>query len=87
MYRIRIIQAATRDLERLDKPVARRITKRINWLAANLDDIRPEPFTADLAGFYKFRVGDYRIVYEILHDENVIVIHQIEHRREIYRKR
>ena len=86
MYRLRIIQAATRDLERLDKPLARRIAERINWLAANLDDIRPEPITGDLAGFYKFRVGDYRIMYEILHAENVIVIHQIGHRRDIYRR-
>ena len=87
MYHLRIIQAATRDLERLDKPLARRIAERINWLAANLDDLRPEPFTGDLAGFYKFRVGDYRVVYEILYAENVIVIHQINHRREIYRRR
>jgi len=39
MYRLRILQTATRELERLDKPVARRIAERINWLAANLDDI------------------------------------------------
>ena len=87
MYRIRIIPAATRDLERLDKPVARRIAERINWLAAHLDDIRPEPLTGNLAGFYKFRVGDYRVVYEILSTESVILIHQIEHRRDIYRRR
>ncbi len=87
MYHIRILQAATRDLGRLDKPVARRIAERVDWLAAHLNDIRPEPFTGDLSGFYKFRIGDYRIVYEILRDENIIIIHQIEHRREIYRKR
>ncbi|TEU21866.1 MAG: type II toxin-antitoxin system RelE/ParE family toxin [Anaerolineales bacterium] len=71
----------------MDKPFARRIAERINWLAANLDNIRPEPFTGDLAGFYKFRIGDYRIIYEILHDEQVIVIHEIGHRRDIYRRR
>lgn len=87
MYRIRILKAATRELERLDKPFARRIAERINWLAANLDNIRPEPFTGDLAGFYKFRIGDYRIIYEILHEEQVIVIHEIGHRRDIYRRR
>ena len=87
MYRIRILKAATHELERLDKPFARRIAERINWLAANLDNIRPEPFTGDLAGFYKFRIGDYRIIYEILHDEQVIVIHEIGHRRDIYRRR
>jgi len=87
MYQIRIIPAATRDLERLDKPLAHRIVERIRWLATNLDEIRPEPLTGDLAGFYKLRVGDYRVVYEILHTENVIVIHQIGHRRDIYRRR
>ena len=87
MYRLRIIPTATRELERLDKPIARRIAERINWLAANLDDIRPEPYKGDLAGLYKFRVGDYRVIYQILHDEKVIVIHQVGHRSEIYRRR
>lgn len=86
MYRLHILQTATRELGRLDRPVARRIVERINWLAANLDDIRPQPYTGDLAGLYKFRVGDYRVIYEILHDEQAIVIHQIGHRSEIYRK-
>lgn len=53
MYHIRILQSATRELERLDKPIARRIAERINWLAANLDDIRSEPYKGDLAGLYK----------------------------------
>ncbi|MCC7355674.1 MAG: type II toxin-antitoxin system RelE/ParE family toxin [Anaerolineae bacterium] len=66
MYRIHILDTATRALERLDKPVARRIVERINWLAANLDDTKLEPMTGDLVGLYKFRVGDYRILYEIV---------------------
>ena len=40
----------------------------------------------DLIGLYKFRIGDYRVIYEIVHDEKTIVIHAIGHRREIYRK-
>ena len=87
MYRIHILQAATHELERLDKPMARRIAERINWLAENLDNIRPEPLIGELSGFYKFRVGDYRIIYEILQSEQIVVIHEIGHRREIYRKR
>ena len=85
VYRVRILDTATRGLERLDKPVGRRIVKRIRWLAANLHSIRPEPLTGDLAGLYKLRVGDYRVVYEILQAEESIVIHAVGHRREIYR--
>ena len=87
MYRIRILDAATRDLARLDKPVGRRIVERIRWLAENLDDIRPEALAGNLAGLYKFRVGDYRVVYEILDAEQVIMIHAIDHRSRIYRRR
>jgi mRNA interferase RelE/StbE len=87
MYRIRILDAATRELAWLDKPVGRRVVERIRWLAANLDDLNPEPLTGDLAGFYKLRVGDYRVLYEILYDEQTIVIHKIGHRREVYRRR
>jgi len=87
MYALRILEPASGDLARLDKPIGRRIVERINWLASNFDEIKPEAYTDDLAGLYKFRVGDYRVVYEILYDERLLVIHQIDHRRDVYRKR
>ena len=86
MYHVRILNAAARELARLDRPVGRRVVKRINWLAANLDNVRVEALTGDLADFYKLRVGDYRVLYEILESEHAIVIHHIGHRRDIYRK-
>lgn len=86
MYQIRILDAATRELARLDRAVAYRIVNRIRWLADNLEEIKPEALTGDLAGLYKLRIGDYRVMYEILRPEEVIVIHLIGHRREIYRK-
>ncbi len=87
MYQIRILESAKRDLARLDKPVGRRIAPRIKWLGKNFDDVKPEAYTGDLKGLYKLRVGNYRIIYEIISKEQVLVIHQIDHRRDIYRKR
>jgi mRNA interferase RelE/StbE len=87
MYNIRILDEASRELDRLDKPVGRRIVERINWLSEKLGDIRPEPLRGDLIGLFKLRIGDYRVIYEIIRDEKTIVIHAIGHRREIYRKR
>ena len=82
MYRVHILDEATRQLAQLDKPIGRFVVRRINWLAENLDDIRPEALAGDLSGLYKLRAGDYRILYE-----SIIVIHEIGHRRGIYRKR
>jgi mRNA interferase RelE/StbE len=81
------LDAAARELARLDKPLACRIIERTTWLAMNLDTISPEALTGELAGFYKLRVGNYRVIYEILHVEQTLVIHAIGHRREIYRRR
>lgn len=75
MYEVRI----------LDEAIGRRIVKRINWLAENLDTIQRERLTGDMSEFYKFRVGAYRVLYQVLEDEAILVIHQIGHRREIYR--
>jgi len=87
MYRLRILEAAARELAALDRQVADRVARRLRWLAENFDSIRPQPLTGQLSELYKLRVGDYRVIYEVLRGERTIVIHAIGHRREIYRPR
>lgn len=84
---VRLLDAAVRDLARLDKPGGRRVVKRVNWLASNHDTIRLEALSGTLAGFYRLRVGDIRVIYETLDAEQILIVHAIGHRREIYRKR
>jgi mRNA interferase RelE/StbE len=52
-----------------------------------LDGLHPQALQGELAGLYKFRVGEYRVIYEILAGESALLIHAIGHRRDIYRKR
>jgi mRNA interferase RelE/StbE len=87
MYHIRILDSAVHDLSKLDGQVGRRVVNRIRWLAENIESIGLESLAGDLAGLYKLRVGDYRILYEILYNEKAIVVHIIGHRREVYRGR
>ncbi|MEW6716801.1 MAG: type II toxin-antitoxin system RelE/ParE family toxin [Chloroflexota bacterium] len=86
-YQVQILDSAVRELARLDKPTGRRIATRIYWLAENLDHIKLEALSGEMSGLYKLRVGNYRVLYEILPAEQTIVIHAIGHRREIYQKR
>jgi mRNA interferase RelE/StbE len=83
----RILKGASRELERLDPAVARRIVDRIRWLAENIEHIKPEPLKGDLAGFFKLREGDYRVVYELLGKERFVVIHSVGHRSTIYKRK
>ncbi len=85
MYQFLVLAEALRDLEQLDKPVAKRIYERIKWLAQNFTQIKPEPLTGEWARFFKLRVGDWRVIYKILYDQHLIVIHRVRHRRQVYR--
>lgn len=87
MYSIQLLKSAVRDLESLDKSVGARIGQRIKWLAENLDAIEPKRLTGQLAGLYKLREGDFRIIYQVFRTEKLIVVHCIGHRRDVYRKR
>ena len=62
MYTPRILAPAARALEHLNPPIARRIVDRIRWLAEHFEEIKPEHLHGELAGLYKLREGDYRII-------------------------
>ena len=39
----------------------------------------------NLSSYYRYRVGDYRVIYEIFNDEVVVVVIKIKHRKNIYK--
>jgi mRNA interferase RelE/StbE len=87
MYRIRILDAAAKELEGLDPPTRDRIVQRLRWLATHIEETDPDPFKGPLRGMNKLRIGDYRVVYELLREKPTIVVHLIGHRSKIYRRR
>lgn len=87
MFRVRILDAAAKELKALDRPVADRIVQRLRWLAGSVENTDPEPLKRQLKGMFKLRVGDYRVIYELLRGERTILVHLIGHRSKIYRRR
>jgi mRNA interferase RelE/StbE len=83
-YLIEYQPEALDDLEKLTQSVRERIVKKIIWLSENFEQINPQSLTADLSGFFKLRVGDYRVIYEFNREEEVISIDRVRHRREVY---
>ncbi|MBE9114178.1 type II toxin-antitoxin system RelE/ParE family toxin [Nodosilinea sp. LEGE 07298] len=83
-YAVEYEPEAVEDLKRLSGNIRQRIVAKINWLAQNFDHVQPLPLTANLAGFFKLRVGDYRVIYECDRTLRVITVDRIGHRREIY---
>jgi mRNA interferase RelE/StbE len=83
-YRIEFDLKAIEDLRGLSVKVQSQILKKINWLGLNFEQVQPKGLAENLAGFYRLRVGDYRVLYEIDAELEVIAIARVGHRREIY---
>ncbi len=87
-WRIEFDAAAERDLDKLDPPVARRILAFLHQRLAQLDDPRSlgEALRGSRLGeFWKYRVGDYRLIASIEDDRLLILVVRIGNRREVYR--
>ena len=88
VWRIEFDPAAVDDLARLDRPVQKRILKVLRERIALLDDLRAlgEALRGnDLGRFWKYRIGDYRLICDIQDQVIRILVLRVGHRREIYK--
>ena len=85
MYELAFHPNVAKDLRGLDKSIRQRILSRIEWLVDHVEELRHEPLTAQWAGMYRLRIGDYRVVYDLEREQRRIIIYAVGHRREIYK--
>jgi mRNA interferase RelE/StbE len=69
----------------LDKAIAQRILNKLKWLTQNIETISSLPLKWKYEGLFKLRIGDWRVIYDINHDQKIITVHKAGHRREIYK--
>ena len=87
-WRIEFEDTALKELAKLDKQVAKRILVFLRERVAVLDDPRSvgEALKGSRLGdFWKYRVGDYRIITNIEDGVMRILVLKIGNRREVYR--
>lgn len=83
-YSIELLKAARKQLANIPKKDRRKIADRIDELADNPCPNGCKRLAAS-RGFYRIRVGDYRVIYHIRDDVLVVLVVEIGHRREVYR--
>jgi len=87
-WRIELDDKAKKNLADLDRPIAKRITTFLRERIATLDDPRSigEALKGSkLGAFWKYRIGDFRIVASIEDDALRILVVRIGDRKAVYR--
>ncbi len=81
-YQVKLTKKAEEELSKLEKEVQIRIVSKLKNVCLN-----PLHFCERLVGydFYKLIVGDYRIILDLIRKDQLLVIHKIGHRRDIYK--
>jgi len=86
-WTIEFAPEAAKEVRKLDRSVAARILKTLEERIATLDDPRTlgAALAGEHAGYWRWRVGDYRLIARIEDERITIVIVRVAHRREVYR--
>jgi mRNA interferase RelE/StbE len=82
-------RAALKFLKKLDSDTATRIYNKIEENAQQSNPlVRAIALQGELSGKYRYRIGDYRAIFTIDNDKQVILlsVSVIKHRKDIYRK-
>lgn len=82
-YKRFFTKLAEKDLDKLDAKLGSRILEKIAELTAN-----PKPNSCKKlknTNYYRVRVGDYRVVYEIDDKDKSVTIYKIRHRKDVYK--
>jgi len=87
VFEVEITPEGLRHLNRLPDKVRAAATELILGSIAENPRRAGKPLVGVLDGLWSARRGDYRVVYEIDDASEVVIIHRVQHRRDVYRSR
>jgi len=83
VYKIKYTPGACKQLSKLDKPTALRILEYMETKARNPTGTG-KPLRKNLKGYWRHRVGDYRVISSIEDEALLVLIVMVGHRKIIY---
>ncbi|HEY0011499.1 MAG TPA: type II toxin-antitoxin system RelE/ParE family toxin [Allosphingosinicella sp.] len=78
---------AAKELQKLDRKAAARILTTLETRIAALEDPRTlgAALKGEHEGYWRWRIGDYRVIASIVDERITILVVRVAHRREVYR--
>ncbi|MEK7201380.1 MAG: type II toxin-antitoxin system RelE/ParE family toxin [Patescibacteria group bacterium] len=86
-WQFEITETGKTDLERLDDVTRQRVLEKLEWFTENFQNITPLPLGGSWRGFFKLRVGDWRVVYKVDHDAHQVTVHVVDNRDGVYKRK
>ena len=85
MYKVAYLNSVEEDLKKLDKSTGRKILNRIEtYLACDPKELG-KPLKGEFQGYWRYRWGDFRVIYKISEREILIIVLRISNRKDVYR--
>ena len=82
-YQLYFTEQAKKNLALLPSFIYQRAVKALEVIRKN--PLAGKPLKGELEGIRSYRIGDYRILYQIESKKIIIIILTIGHRKEVYR--
>jgi mRNA interferase RelE/StbE len=84
VYKVAYLNSVEEDLKKLDKTTVRKILNRIEtYLACDPKELG-KPLKGEFQGYWRYRWGDYRVIYKISEREILILVLRISNRKDVY---
>jgi len=84
VYKVAYLNSVEEDLKKLDKATARKILNRIEtYLACDPKELG-KPLKGEFQGYWRYRWGNYRVIYKISEREILILVLRISNRKDVY---
>jgi len=82
----RFNESAKQELKKLDRQIQKEIVAYLDDRIVTREDPRRfgKPLRADLAGLWRYRVRDYRLVCQIQDDVLLVLVVTVGHRKDVY---
>ncbi len=84
IYQIRWDTEALEDLRALGSAEARRIIKKVETHLVKAPLNLGKPLSGNFSGIYRYRIGDYRVLYQVIQEEVLIDVVAVGHRKDVY---
>lgn len=85
-YKVILLEQAIEDLSSLDKKIAQQILYKVGTYLVKSPETIGKPLKGEFSGFFKYRVGNWRVIYYLEQEKNTLTVTKIHHRSTVYKE-